>query len=681
MRRPKRKQSRNHTNRHRNRVAYTGTIRIREGGAATVATEGGVFQVARHGIREAMNGDTVAVSLSTTRNGDRLAYVQSVIERSAKTLLCRYEDAGPIRALVPLDTRITHDFFMVPEDASDRKLGVADRDIVMARILEYPSRTNAGTATIERRMGSADELDLGMESIIASYDLRQSFSEAVEQEAARLVPGVDEALAKDRARADLRDACLVTIDPADARDFDDAVGGRKLDDGYEVLVCIADVTHYVRWGSALDLEARRRTCSVYLADRVIPMLPEALSNGVCSLVPHEDRLVMAVRMKLDRKGRIVSAAPMKAAMRSRARLTYDEVDAFLAGKGELPESVQGREEVEQSLHVLDEVARLRLKVRERRGALDFPSREAKVQLDGEGKPVGVSIRVKTPATSLVEEAMLIANESVAKILADHEVGCAYRVHEAPLEDNLEELVPVFKELDLFDSADETLAFTLGDPHALGAVLEKASGQPCAYMVSTMLLRAQKRAIYLDHNEGHYALGTKAYCHFTSPIRRYPDDTVHRALKAFLAKQLDTKEQREVQKLLPQLCRDCSDQERVADAAARASQEVKMAELYASHIGEAFPGIVDGVEHFGLFVCLDDTCAEGLLPLRLLGDERFDYDERHLTLTGEQSGRRYQLGQRIAVVVEDVDAVRGHIGFSLASRQGAASRKASRGRNE
>lgn len=656
----------------------TGILHVQEGGRARVVCQEGTYRVAHGGLHEGMNGDKVAVSLVPVKGGERQAHVQSVLERGTKTLLARYEEAGPLRALVPLDTRLTHDFFMVPEDRSDRKLGVHDGDIVRVRILEYPSRGVSGTATIERRIGSSDGLDMGMESVLASFDLPDAFPEAALKEAEGLVPGVAEALAHDRYRKDLRDVPLVTIDPADAKDFDDAVFGKRCEKGYELLVAIADVTHYVKPGSLLDNEAQRRTCSVYLADRVIPMLPEAISNGVCSLVPNEDRLVMAVKMVLSRTGRLLFAIPMKAAIRSAARLSYDEVERFLVDGEKLPVAGDRKAAIEESLTVLDEVGRLRIEIREKRGAIDFPSREAKVALDGEGKPLGVTIREKTRATSLVEEAMLLANESVAKLLSDREAPCAYRVHEAPSEENLEALVPVFKELDLFGSTDEVLAFETGNPFAMQAVLARSEKTPSAFLVSTLLLRAQKRAIYLDHNEGHFALGTAAYCHFTSPIRRYPDDTVHQALKAYLEGKLSSLD--ESAHALPQLCRDCSDKERVADAAAHASQDVKMAELFEDKVGEAFSGIIDGVERFGIFVVLDDTMAEGLVPIRALGDEYFDYDEARMMLTGEQSGKRYRLGQRVAVMVHDVDTIKGRIGFELASAARPASRGAEMGRN-
>ena len=335
-RRPKKGRRYGRDRGHKPQPTATGTLHIHEGGRARVVCQEGTFRVAHGGLHEAMNGDKVAVSLVPARGGERQAIVRSVLERGTKMLLARYEEAGPLRALVPLDIRVSHDFFMVPEDRSDRKLGVHDGDIVRVRILEYPSRGVSGTATIERRIGSPAGLDMGMESVLASFDLPDEFPAPVLKEAEGLVPGVAEALAQDRYRKDLRDIPLVTIDPADAKDFDDAVFGKRTGQGFELLVAIADVTHYVRPGSSLDNEAQQRTCSVYLADRVIPMLPEAISNGVCSLVPHEDRLAMAVKMELTSKGEVVSVTPMKAAIRSCARFSYDEVECFLETGEELP---------------------------------------------------------------------------------------------------------------------------------------------------------------------------------------------------------------------------------------------------------------------------------------------------------------------------------------------------------
>lgn len=661
------------------RQTLTGLIRVTRPGVATVDTAEGRFAVGRGGIREAMNGDEVQVSLSTRRGGERLAYVQAVLMRATTTFAGTYADAAPLGIVVPLDGRIRRDFFVLPEDDSASRLGVSDGDVVSARILEYPARHSSGVVTLDRRLGGADDLDLDMESVIASYDLATDFPEECCEQVEPVRVDVESALAGDPCRRDLRDRSCMTVDPTDARDFDDAVGARRVEGGYEVDVHIADVTHYVPWGSPVDREARRRTCSVYLADRVLPMLPEKLCNDVCSLVPGSDRLCMSVLMRLDVHGNVTSFEVAPSAIRSRARLDYDTVDALLDGRAEeasLPAVEGGPEAIAGQLRILDEVASLRREVRSLRGAIDFETREAKVILDERGKPQGVSVRERTRATGLIEEAMLMANECVASLLSQSDVPVAYRVHERPSPEDLKETLPVLGELGLLhgDLAERLVS---GDPMAMQEVLRAAHGTQAEYLASSVLLRAQKRAVYLPRNDGHYALGARAYCHFTSPIRRYPDDTVHRALKALLHGELGSKEQARVAEALPQLCRDCSDRERVADSASRASQKVKMAELFSGHVGEDFSGMVVGVERYGLFVALDDTCAEGLLPVRALGDEWFAYDERLLSLTGEESGKRWRPGQRVAVTVTGTDPAHGRIDFALA---GSVSREwAQRGR--
>ena len=667
---------------------------------AEVETAEGVYRLGSRSMREAMPGDRVYVSLHRGKGGARRAVVEHVIDRAVAAIVGVFEPAGPLGAVRPLDTRIKQDFFVLPADDSPRRLGVEPGDIVSARIVDYPSRTESGVVTLERRIGDANETSLGIECVMARYGLVDGYPQAAVDEAASLAVDVEGALA-DSLRRDIRDRFAITIDPVDARDFDDAISvARTVRGGWMLGVHIADVSHYVDWESAIDLEARRRSTSVYLADRVLPMLPERLCNDLCSLRPDEDRLAFTVDIELDAQGRVRTYEPYPSVIRSRVRMDYGAADALLR-EGEpdgaaLDAAARGRAElaVEAArangvdlrafLRNADALARARREIRRKRGSIDFDTPEVHVLLDEAGMPVDIVTRERTAATSLVEEAMLLANECVAEFLADRDLVSAYRVHEGPSPDSLASAAKTLTELGAVEGG-LAAGIMLGDPRAINAAVEDVAGTAFAPQVNALLLRAQQRAVYKSHNEGHYALGARAYCHFTSPIRRYPDLIAHRVLKVALAKhelgkkealvrapRLTGKGPQALEAICPQLCRQASDNERAADAAANASQKVKVAQLYASRIGERDTGTVSWISDLGAFVRLDATGAEGLVRMNALGAEWWDFDDVRLTLTGESTGTRVGLGCRVVVEVASVNVLRGHLDLKLLHVSGSAS---------
>lgn len=685
--------------RSRRLPGLTGTVRVYDA-RAEVETAEGVYRLGSRSMREAMPGDRVYVSLHRGKGGARRAVVEHVIDRAVAAIVGVFEPAGPLGAVRPLDARIKQDFFVLPADDSPRRLGVEPGDIVSARIVDYPSRTESGVVTLERRIGDANEPSLGIECVMARYGLVDGYPQAAVDEATSLAVDVEGALA-DPLRRDIRDRFAITIDPVDARDFDDAISvARTVRGGWMLGVHIADVSHYVDWESAIDLEARRRSTSVYLADRVLPMLPERLCNDLCSLRPDEDRLAFTVDIELDAQGRVRTYEPYPSVIRSRVRMDYGAADALLR-EGEpdgaaLDAAARGRAElaVEAArangvdlrafLRNADALARVRREIRRKRGSIDFDTPEVHVLLDEAGMPVDIVTRERTAATSLVEEAMLLANECVAEFLADRDLVSAYRVHEDPSPDSL---ASAAKTLTEFGAVEGGLAagIMLGDPRAINAAVEDAAGTAFAPQVNALLLRAQQRAVYKSHNEGHYALGARAYCHFTSPIRRYPDLIAHRVLKVALAKhelgkkealvrapRLTGKGPQALEAICPQLCRQASDNERAADAAANASQKVKVAQLYASRIGERDTGTVSWISDLGAFVRLDATGAEGLVRMNALGAEWWDFDDVRLTLKGESTGTRVGLGCRVVVEVASVNVLRGHLDLKLLHVSGSAS---------
>ena len=621
------------------RPSLTGRVQLHEH-SAYVITENGDYKVMGRGKREIMDGDTVAVSIKNSPHGERRAVIEGVVERAAISVVGTYQTAGPLGVIEPLDSRLKADFFILPEDTSADRLGVHPGDAVVARILTYPTSLESGTVTIERRIGGDDAPDLGVQYVMARYGYTDSYPEAALDEAEGLSLDVSAAL-KDPLRRDLRDRFVITIDPVDARDFDDAISlERTPEGGYKLGVHIADVSHYVAWDGHIDLEARHRTTSVYLADRVLPMLPERLSCDLCSLRPDEDRLALERGLACEEAARGYNV----------------DLGDFLVAANELAE--------------------LRRRIRRARGSVDFDTAEIRALLDEDGVPVQIVARERSCATSLIEEAMLLANECVAEWLADRDIEACYRVHEDPSPDSLHGAAVALAQLGIIDDR-RAAGIALGSPDELQAAVDAAAGTANAPLVNTLLLRSMQRALYKPRNEGHFALAAPCYCHFTSPIRRYPDLVVHRVLKLQLAyEQLGGKDalvrtprligkgRESLPRILPQICRACSDAERAADAASHATQKIKIAQYYEDRLGERYAGTVSWVSSMGLFVRLDLTQVEGLVSIKSLGNEWFEFDEDALTLTGADTGTRYELGQRVIIEVSRVNTTRGHLDFKL-----------------
>ena len=661
--------SKNHTRRVA-RSRPRGIMQLNPEGYGFVRTSEGEFFVPHAKLGGAFDGDLVEVaplpansSKGRSHEGfgggryghKRAARVVSVIERAHEVVVGRFEATEPFGVVVPLDPHIPYDIFTQLSEAPD----VEDGAIVRFRIAQFPSRNSAATGHIEEVLEHVDGLDEGVDAVVARHKFETAFSDVALAEARGASIDVVGALAS--GYRDLRERFVFTIDPDDARDFDDALSIEQVEDQGRLLwrigVHIADVSHYVEWGSALDLAARRRGTSVYLVDRVIPMIPEELSCGLCSLAPGEVRRSMTVDLYVNERAQLARYEIYPALICSNARLTYGEALEMLEGECEPAASeggkhAQGQREtsLRKCLLQLSRLASLRHAQRERKGGIDFDQPEARVKLDEAGRPQGVELRRKNAATSLVEEMMIWANEVVAEHLSRAKFPCVYRVHEAPDLEGLAQLVPIFEEFPWFGKIDPVGFFT-GSQHALQQAVSASRGRAEGELVSSLVLRSMKRAVYREKNCGHYGLASATYCHFTSPIRRYPDLMVHRMLKAELFGRPEKFDQMTTN--LGWICEHSSGMEREADDAQRESEELKLAEYLQRFVGQSFSAIVSGVSQGGLYARLENT-AEGFIPVRTLGDDYFSFDAARYTLTGEETGARYRLGQRIAVVLFAVD---------------------------
>lgn len=661
-------------------VKPQGILELTARGYGFVKTAEGEFFIPASKVNGGFPGDLVEVAhLSSSRDTSRAsrlsdrkptARVVKVLMRAQQTLIGRYEVAEPFGVVIPENPAIPYDIFTLRKDAPH----VNDGDIVEVEMIEYPSRRSAATGRIVRVVGRDDDPRVEIDVIIAEHDLETQFSSQALQEAKQASNLATKAL--ESGYRDLRSLFTFTIDPHDARDYDDALSLEVCDDGYVLGVHIADVSAYVPYGSALDLAARRRATSVYLVDRVLPMLPEQISNELCSLVPGKPRLSVSVLVTLTPTAEVVSYEIAPAVISSNARLSYDQAQALLdvrkdacatfrslpAPQGACALEDADIEACQMRIRRLKDISQKLFAQRYRAGCMDFDRVEARVRLDDAGHPQEVTYRRRTPATIAVEESMILANRLVAQWLTDKQAPCVYRVHDEPDGSALAALYEVLQEFKEFSTVDRRL-FCAGHPPTLQLVLRRAHHVPQGALIDTLLLRSMKRAIYQPTWSYHYGLALDCYCHFTSPIRRYPDLLVHRMVKEVL---LGKSESFEAQKdSLAWMAEHASKMERIAAHAERESQEVKMVEYLQDKVGQHFQAVVCGVSTFGLTVRLENT-AQGIVPIEELGGEYFAYDPMRHTLTGQESAVVFRLGQQLKVVLKQALPRRRSLRFSLLS---------------
>lgn len=604
-------------------------------------------------LNGAMNDDRVIVRLTAGELNTKKSEgeVIRVLERANKRVVGLFEASANFGFVIPDDPRIYQDIFVPKADFNNAKNGHK----VVVEITVWPeSRRNPEGKVIEI-LGYKDEAGTDILSIIRSHNLPEEFPENVEGQASKIPEKVkEEELTR---RKDLRDRIIVTIDGEDAKDLDDAVNVEKLPNGNYLLgVHIADVSHYVFEKSALDIEALKRGTSVYLVDRVVPMLPRRLSNGICSLNPQVERLTLSCDMEIDSKGKVVNYDIFESFIKTRERMTYKNVNKILTDKD--PETIERYKELVPAFETMHELMQILGKRRISRGSIEFEFQETKIILDDKGRPTEIRPYERGISEQIIEEFMLICNETIAEHMFWKDTPFVYRVHEDPAPEKIE----VFNEF-IYNFGYHIKGADEIHPKALQQLMEKIKGTREERIISTLMLRSLKKARYTSSNLGHFGLAAKYYCHFTSPIRRYPDLIIHRIIKEDLHGKLNSSRLKELHGKLEELADHCSVRERAAEEAERDVEDLKKAEYMKERIGEEYEGIISNVTSFGMFIELENT-VEGLVRISNIDDDYYMYDEKHHTMIGERSKRTFRIGDVLNIRVDKVDIANKNIDFVL-----------------
>lgn len=607
--------------------------------------EGDIF-ISSDSLNGAMHNDRVIARINKKAVGGKRSEgeIIKIVKRANKTVVGTFESSKNFGFVIPDDKRISGDIY-IPQNEIN---GAVSGQKVEAKILVWPKKRRNAEGTIIEIIGDKNQPGTDILSIIKSHNLKEEFPKEVIEEAESISQTVTDEMKK--GRRDIRDLRMVTIDGEDAKDFDDAVSIEKLPNGDFILgVHIADVSYYVKENSPLDREALKRGNSVYLVDRVLPMLPVALSNGICSLNPKEDRLALSVMMKVNSEGTVIEHDIFESVIKSTERMTYTDVYKILVEDDE--DLKEKYKYLLEDFYAMEELAQILKEKRIKRGAIDFNFDEAKIVLDEKGIPIEIKKREITIANSIIEEFMILCNETVSEHFFWTNTPFLYRIHEEPDREKIES----FAEF-VYNLGYTVKGLSKIHPKAFQDLLEKVKGTKEETIISTVMLRSMQKAKYSYINHGHFGLATKYYSHFTAPIRRYSDLVIHRIIKEFLKGKINARREDVLREKLPDIAKTCSERERIAEEAERETEDLKKVEYMKKHEGEVFEGVISSVTSFGMFVELDNT-VEGLVRMSSMVDDYYVYNEKQYCLIGERTRKIYRIGNvvKVKLIKADVDA--------------------------
>ncbi|MBR6537824.1 MAG: ribonuclease R [Lachnospiraceae bacterium] len=609
----------------------------------------------------ALNGDIVqAVIFEETgkyAGKSRVGRVVKIIKRANEYVVGTFFKKKEYGFVVSEDKRLGSDIFI---DSRYTKGAVSGHKVAV-QITDFGNGKQNPMGKIVEILGHMNDPGSDIVTVLRAFGIPETFPEEVMQATETVPDAITET--ECAGRLDLRDEIMITIDGEDAKDLDDAVSLRKTGNGYVLGVHIADVTEYVKEGSALDAEAKKRGTSVYLINRVVPMLPHRLSNGICSLNAGEDRLALSCIMDLTEDGTVVGHRLAESVIHVNRRTSYTEVAGILSAEEEKRAELSAEYgTIYDMIMEMAKVSKLLREKRKARGAIDFDFPESKIILDESGRPVKIKPYERNDATRMIEDFMLAANETVAEDFFWQEIPFVYRVHESPDEEKIKRLGILIQNFGYNLRGSKTAPH----PKVLQALLEKSDGSPEEALIARLTLRSMKQAKYMVDCEGHFGLATKYYCHFTSPIRRYPDLQIHRIIKENLRGKLDEKRRTHYSSILPEVAQHSSKTERTAEEAERELEKMKKCEYAEEHLGEEAEGIISGITNYGMYVELPNT-VEGMIRLADITDDYYRFDEENYRLVGERSYREFQLGQTVKIMIHRVDKLLKTIDFLLVSR--------------